>query len=128
MRHDHWPELVPLFQSAINNAPSPQRKGVRQITAFTGRPASNPVSVFLRSYDCQPVSLTQAQLESTLNVSELTKLTDDLHSLVHEHTQKVRERMRQTRSQGQLANFTEGYYVLVARDDFFETEKLCLPS
>ena len=34
--------------------------------------------------------------------------------------------MRQTRARGQLANFMEGDYVLVAREDFHEGEKLCL--
>lgn len=29
-------------------------------------------------------------------------------------------------SKGLLSNFLEGYYVLVAREEFFEAEKLCL--
>ena len=35
MRFEEWPDLVPLVQSAINNAPSPQRGGVAPITVFT---------------------------------------------------------------------------------------------
>lgn len=30
MGHDDWPQLVPFFQSALNNAPSPQRKTCHQ--------------------------------------------------------------------------------------------------
>ena len=60
LRQDDWPQLIPLIPSTINNAPSPQRKGVATITAFT---------VFLRSSDYQPVTMTEAQLESSLHLS-----------------------------------------------------------
>lgn len=51
---------------------------------------------------------------------------DNVHPLVHSHTQKERERIRDARCKGQLASSSEGDYVLVAREDFFEGEKLCL--
>ena len=126
LQHDDWPELIPLVQSAINNAPSPQRNGVAPITAFTGRPPFNPVSVFLCSSDCQPITRAEEQLESSLNVDQLVQFMEELHPRVFEHTQASRDRMRQTRARGQLANFMEGDYVLVAREDFHEGEKLCL--
>lgn len=51
---------------------------------------------------------------------------DELHPLVQNHTQQARHRIRQSRSRGELANFTEGDYVLVPREYFFQGEKLCL--
>lgn len=71
MCRDDWPQHVLLFQSPLNDAPSPQRKNMAPITAFTGCPASTPVSAFLLSLDYEPVSLTEAQLESALNVCEI---------------------------------------------------------
>lgn len=125
MRHDDWPQLVPLFQSALNNAPSPERNNVAPFTAFTGRSASTPVSTFLRSSDFQYVSLSEAQLESVLNVSMLIKYMDELHPLIYQNMQKEPGRNRQARIQGKLANFREGDYVLVARDAFSKRENLC---
>lgn len=51
LRHDYWPQLVPLFLSALNNAPSPQRNNVSPITAFNGYPHSPPVATFPHTSD-----------------------------------------------------------------------------
>lgn len=125
-RHDEWPQLVPLFQSALNNAPSPQRKNVAPITAFTGRPSSPPIATMLRSSDSAPVTMSETQLERAMNVSTLVTAMDALHPVVDASLHVHRNRARNTRSKGQLANFSEGDYVLVAREQFFEGEKLCL--
>lgn len=126
MRHDDWPQLVLLFHFALKNAPSPQRKNVAPITAFTSRPASNPVITFLRSFDCQPITLTEVQLELTLSVSELVTMMKKLYPLIHQHTQQEGARIQLSRGKGELANFSECDYVLDGREDFFEAEKLCL--
>lgn len=125
-RPDAWPQLVPLFQSALNNAPSPQRNNVAPITAFTGRPSSTPISTFLRVDDSVPQTLSDTQREKCLNMQALVKEMDDLHPVVEESLTKQRERMRNARHRGELANFQEGDFVLVARDDFHKGEKLCL--
>lgn len=95
MRHDDWPQLVSLFQSALKNAPSPQPRNIAPITAFTGRPASHHVTTSLRSSDCHPISVTAAQLEAAGNVSSLVQYMESLHALVHNHLQKKRERIRE---------------------------------
>lgn len=51
---------------------------------------------------------------------------DELHPFVHQHTHKERERIRQARSKGQPANFSNSDYVMVEREDLFEGEKLCI--
>lgn len=54
-----WIDLVPLFQSATNNSPSPQRKNVAPISAFTGRPPTTPLSTFLVSQTAQLVTISE---------------------------------------------------------------------
>lgn len=121
-----WPQLVPLFQSAINNSPSPQRDNVAPITAFTGRPPSPPISTFLQSADSAPVTISAAQRERSFNLDLVVREMDELHPLVEKSLTQQRNRMRVARQKGDLANFREGDYVLVAREQFHEGEKLCL--
>lgn len=123
---DEWPQLLPIFQSAINNSPSPARSNIAPITAFTGAPPSRPIDTFMRAIDSTPVTLTEAQTERELNINSLIAHMDNLHPLIHQQLQKDRSRSRSVRSRGELANFTDGDYVLVAREDFFKNEKLCL--
>lgn len=72
------------------------------------------------------MSLTEAQLESAVNISELVMYMENLHPVVHKHTQSEGEQIRKSREKGQLANFTEGDYVLVVREYLFEDEKLLI--
>lgn len=123
---EEWPQLPPIFQSAINNSPSPARNNIAPITAFTGAAPSRPIDTFIRTTDSSVVTLTDIQRERALHVDSLIKYMDQLHPMIHSQLQKNRSQSRSVRSRGELANFTEGDYVLVAREDFFENEKLCL--
>lgn len=51
---------------------------------------------------------------------------DELHPLVEHLLKQERELLRETRQKGELPRFSEGYYVLMTRDDFHRGEKLCL--
>lgn len=126
MPKDDWPSMLPIFQSAFNNAPSPQRDNVAPITAFTDRPPSTPISAFLRSDDGTPVTLSGSQRKSTMIINTLVQHMAELHPKLHEYMHQQRERMRNVRSKGEFPNVLEGYYVLVAREEFFEGWKLCL--
>ncbi len=53
-------------------------------------------------------------------------MISELHPLVHNTLQSNRHRARQSASRGELPRFAEGDYVLVAREDFSEREKLTL--
>lgn len=55
MQPKEWTDLVPLIQSVLNNAPSPQRRNITPITAFTGMDPTPPVSTFILSSTCAPV-------------------------------------------------------------------------
>lgn len=96
------------------------------ITAFMGLPASPPISTFLRMSDCKAVNISQAIQERSLNVTKLAQLMDSLHPIVQSNVAQERERMRGTKSKGSAANFTTGDFVLVAREEFYDGEKLCL--
>lgn len=126
MDQKEWPDLIPLAQSALNNSPSRQRGNICPITAFMGRQPSPPIRTFFRTSTVKTVTLSQAQHESALNGKELVKLCEELHPRVQSRLAKNRKQARDAASRGQLANFTEGDFVLVARSDFQAGEKLCL--
>ena len=126
MDHKEWSDLIPIVQSVLNNSPSPHRGNVCPFTAFMGCDPTPPVLTFLRSSTTTPVTVTEAQRESALNVEELVRLCADLHQRVQSALAKHRKQSREAMSKGRLPNFTEGDYVLVARSDFHAGEKLCL--
>lgn len=51
-----WTDLLPLVQSALNNEPSPERKKITPIRAFTGMEPSTPISTFSRSETMESVT------------------------------------------------------------------------
>lgn len=126
MNFEEWTDLVPLVQSALNQAPAPQRGNVSPITAFTGLDPTPPVSTFLRSSTVSPITVTALQQERALNISNLLTAVAELHPTVQDTVQENRKRKRESMSKGRLPNFTEGDYVLVARNDFHAGEKLAL--
>jgi len=96
------------------------------VTAFTGQTPTPPIATFIRRATHQPVTLKQAQRERCLNLKELQATVADLHPIVKEKLMGNRERSRKAASRGQLPNFSEGDFVLVAREEFFAGEKLSL--
>lgn len=126
MRVDEWADLLPVIQSALNNAPSPQRNNVSPITAFNGMEPSAPVNTFLRIETAKTMTIDEIVRERAIHVDELTKRMSDLHPVVHDALQENRARIRNATSKGTLPNFSEGDFVLVAREDFTAGEKLSL--
>lgn len=51
---------------------------------------------------------------------------ESLHTLVKSELMANRQRIRDQISRGKLPNFSEGDFELVAREQFFKEEKLCL--
>lgn len=126
LAHEEWPDLLPLVQSAINNAPSPQRAGVPPIKAMTGMAATPPIATFYRAQTSAPVTVSDLVHERALNVDMLCDLVGQLRPIIQDAVQKNRQQGRDVASKGSLPNFTKGDYVLVAREDFHAGEKLCL--
>ena len=117
---------MPLVQSALNNAPSPQRGNVAPITASTGMEPSPPLATFLRTVTTKPVTLSEVQRERAINTEALTARVAELHPLVEETVRNNRQKSRDSASRGTLPNFEEGDFVLVAREEFFAGKKLAL--
>lgn len=114
-----WPDIVPLIQSALKNAPSPQRANLSPIQCFTELPATPPISTFLRSHIETPLSLTEAQCERSLQIKNLQKLAPKIHLMVNQTPQHNRQLAHDAQTRDCLPNVIEGDYVLVAMDDFF---------
>lgn len=97
-----------------------------------------PTDTFLSPARTGTITLTQLQWQRGLNIYSLVTYMDQPHPLIQTQLQQERSRSRNTRSQwllvlrdlalwfSELAKFTEGYYVLVSSEYFFENEKLCL--
>jgi hypothetical protein len=126
LRPEEWPDILPLLQSALNNAHSPQRGTISPVTAFTGMDSTPPISTFLRSNTTTPVPLTDVQRERALNISALQDHVADLQRVVQQTVADNRRRAREAASRGELPRFSEGDYVLVARSGFNAGEKLAL--
>jgi len=126
MRFEEWPDLLPVVQSVLNNAPSPQRGNISPITAFTGMDATPPIATILRTDTATPVTVAEAQRERLFNNEALKSRLAELHPLVQNAVRTNRQQSRIAQSRGQLPNFAEGDYVLLAREDFFKGEKLAL--
>lgn len=84
--------------------------------AFTGRPASTPISTFTRSSDSVPQTLPAVQGERSMQSSDLIAAMEALHTVVEDSVTKQHERMRIARHRSELPNFREGDYFLVTRD------------
>ena len=126
MSFTEWPDILPLVQSALNNVPSPQRGNISPITAFMGREPTAPIATFLRSSTIKPITVEAAKLKKRLNISTLKARMAELHPIVRDTVEKNRNIGRKKASSGTLPNFTDGDFVLVAREDFFAGEKLAL--
>lgn len=106
--------------------PSPAARECLPITAFMGLEPTPPVLTFIYTSKFAPVTLSKVQPERTLKVQELIKARDELNPLVQSTLADQRERSRATDSKGKIPNFTKGYFVLVARDEYGESDKLLL--
>lgn len=64
--------------------------------------------------------------ERSININLLKAKLSDLHPIVQESFNSSRKRSRDAHSRGELPQFSEGDFVLVAREDFTAGEKLSL--
>lgn len=123
-RPNQWPDLIPLFLSVINQSPSSQRGNFAPMTAFTGLSPIPAISTFKGSDSARYVTALEVVAQPTVNVQEIQARMDALHRVVKKTLSNSRERSPAVVARGELANFTEGDYVLVARNDFHKKEKL----
>lgn len=84
MTNEKWPDLFSLVQSAMNNAPSPQRTSVRPIKAMTGIPVTAPIERFYHVQTTASVAIANLNYEHVLNREEICQLIGDLHLIVQD--------------------------------------------
>lgn len=110
----------------MNLFPLPQGNNAAPFTAFNGHPLKIPVTAFTSSTDAQPVRIYDVVIRRTLNVQSLQANLTALRYVVISSLQHNRARARAAAERGEPAKFTEGDYVLLAREEFHFSEKLCL--
>lgn len=112
--------------SAINMTISPQRQNIAPVTAFTVTATTLTISAFTRTSTAKLVTIKDVQRERSLTIDSLKTFVADLHPVVQRSVSCNCQIDRDAKSRGVIPNFTEGDYVLVARDDFKENEKLSI--
>lgn len=100
--------LLQLVQSGLHNAPFLQRKNIVPFTTFTRQQPTPPIKTILRTETSAPVTLTEKQIELTVNINKLREVMKRLHSDVKKTVSDHRRDARACASRGLLPNFTEG--------------------
>lgn len=118
--------MLPLVQSVLINTPSGQRACVPPVRALTGLDATPVIANFYRSSLSASALIPDVDRECILNCEQLCRVLADLWPVVQSTPQKNRERQRNQVGKGRVPTFTEGDFVLVARDEFDASEKLSL--
>lgn len=119
------PRLITMIQSVIINATSPQKKNVAPVTDYTGSPPSTPISTFLRTEEFVPITMRDAPRERTFSVTVPIARMEGIHPFVNTSVAHNQVRMQNCRHKGELQNFENGDYVLVARYHFHKGERRC---
>lgn len=118
LRPDQWPDLLTLFQSALNQSPSPQGNNLAPVPVFTDLDPKLPIATFISSDINRLVTLSNVQRTRVFNIAELQQRISEVHPMVDCTMRAQSEHVRKAADGVELANFSEGKYVLVAREDF----------
>lgn len=118
------PELITLYQTVPNDAPSPSHNNFSPKTAFTGRPRFPPMTSIISASDGTVVKIFKAMRGMQINMNSLTKHTDEMHRTIHAVASNELDRSLQGREKVELAIFVERHYVPFARKDFRKEVKL----
>lgn len=82
--HEEWPDLLPLLQSTINNARSPQRSNLGRITSMIGVDPSTPIFIFYRSKTCKAVNISDFIHKRTSKVRSTLQTVCKLYPVVQD--------------------------------------------
>lgn len=83
------PDLLPLVQSALNNALSTQRGIIFPITVFTGMNPYSPISTLFRTEKSRSVKTTDAHQKRMFHSKKLQKSVAKLHLLAQTDFHKI---------------------------------------
>lgn len=71
MYYEEWPDLLPVIQSVLSNAPSEHRKNIAPFTAFMGVTLTSPIASFIHSTTQRPMNTTIVILECLGSINKL---------------------------------------------------------
>lgn len=126
IRATERPDLLPLFQDVLINNPSPQRAGLLPVKEFIGLHATTPIATLYRSPVSAPILVPDVDRKRVLNCEQLCRMVANIRPVVRNALLDNLEHQRNQAAKGHPPNFTEGDFVLIAREDFAAGEKLLL--
>ena len=123
-----WPDVVPVIQSAINNAPVRRLSKKTPNEAFLGRTAQ-PLDNIIQSVPKKATSVGSIHQQQQKALTDLTQAITELHREVKGKPSKQRQTAvdrHNAKTHVIQPNFTEGDFVLVADTDKHMTSKVLL--
>ncbi|KAH9108009.1 hypothetical protein AeMF1_016707, partial [Aphanomyces euteiches] len=115
LRSTDWHLVLALVQGALNHMPRDRLNGVAPVTAFTGLPATTPLSAFVNPITKEVTDidwLDDARLKHMVELHEaMNQLHRDLASTSAKKRRQARERAK--KKAVQLQKFSVGDFVLV---------------
>jgi len=116
MQEHDWPLLVPVIQGILNHAPSFRLGGRAPIEAYTGLPASRPLSTLMHPETKIVKSIEEIDESLKQELRLLALRRNEMHKEVARVATKIRdqkrERINKDRSKN-YPNFIKGDFVLV---------------
>lgn len=108
LSHEELPALLPLVQSAIKNALSPQCAGEPPALSMTGLKATLPISTFYGSKTQDVLTENELEKKRLTNVKELVNFVGALYHTIQQSLREGRLAGRKFTSREARQNFTDG--------------------
>lgn len=81
---EEWQDILPIVQSAINNAPSPREGSIAPIMALNGIELTPPIKIFYSSSTSRLVLISDLAAEHAVNLKALIERIAEPHPLIRE--------------------------------------------
>jgi hypothetical protein len=117
LQFKHWPSVVPILQSMLNNQPADRLKGMAPVAAMTALPASTPLlSITSPLPGVEVLTMDQIVAERAANLKAIQDSLDNMHRATAEGAEYKRRKRRSNKNAATAAtlpNFALGDFVLV---------------
>jgi hypothetical protein len=128
LKSDRWPDVSRIFQSVLNNSPSPKRGNIAPFIAFTGREPDSPLRSLVCTVAGEVLCIDAVQARQLIQIDSLPSSVHEIHRKARDSAASSRAsaRNRQKKPPAVSANFEIGDFVLVAKREFRGGDKLSL--
>jgi hypothetical protein len=113
----HWPTLVPVIQSILNNQIVDRLDGMDPVTSMTSLPPTTPLLSFLSPFnDVDVITLDQIKAERLANLRAVQCALESLHKALSQTTSAKRDRRRSNKhsaSKAAIPMFSIGDFALM---------------